>query len=109
MDEDYRWHIQPEQAKVIKRIYTDLLNGNTVNKICEDLAQDGIKTATGKDYWNPKTVQGMLTNVVYKGDYLYQKHVTVDTLQSRVIRNQGEEPQYYIENHHEAIIKPENW
>lgn len=71
--------------------------------------RDGIKTATGKDFWNPKTVQGMLTNVVYKGDYLYQKFVTVDTLQSKVIRNQGEEPQYYIENHHEAIIKPEDW
>ncbi|MFZ3578063.1 recombinase family protein [Virgibacillus sp. DJP39] len=109
VDEDYRWHIQPEQAKVIQRIYSDVLSGKNVNKICEDLASDGIKTATGKDYWNPKSVMAMLTNEVYKGDYLFQKHVTVDTLQSKVIRNQGEEPQYYIENHHEAIIKPKDW
>lgn len=33
----------------------------------------------------------------------------VDTLQSKVIRNQGEEPRYYIENHHEGIIKPKDW
>lgn len=109
IDEQYRWHIQPEQAKIIKRIFREVLSGKTVNTICENLARDGIKTATGKDYWNPKSVMAMLTNEVYKGDYLFQKHVTVDTLQSKVIRNQGEEPQYYIENHHEAIIKPKDW
>ena len=109
VDDEYRWHIQPEQAKIIKRIYSDVLKGKTVNKICEELARDGIKTATGKDFWNPKSVMGMLTNEVYKGDYLFQKNVTVDTLQSKVIRNQGEEPQYYVENHHEAIIKPKDW
>lgn len=86
-----------------------MFNGETFNKICEDLASDGIKKATGKDYWNPKSVMAMLTNEVYKGDYLFQKNVTVDTLQSKVIRNQGEKPQYYIENHHEAIIKPKDW
>ncbi|WP_161974843.1 recombinase family protein [Bacillus timonensis] len=109
VDEDYRWHIQPEQAKIIKRIFREVIKGKTVNKICEDLASDGIKTATGKDFWNPKSVMGMLKNEVYKGDYLFQKNVTVDTLQSKVVRNQGEEPQYYIENHHEAIIKPKDW
>jgi site-specific DNA recombinase len=109
VDEDYRWHVQPEQAKIIIRIFREVLSGKNVNKICEDLASDGIKTATGKDYWNPKSVMAMLTNEVYKGDYLFQKHVTIDTLQSKVIRNQGEEPQYYIENHHEAIIKPRDW
>ncbi len=109
VDNDYHWHIQPEQAKVIQRIYSEVIKGKTVNKICEDLAGDGIKTVTGKDFWNPKSVMAMLTNEVYKGDYLFQKHVTIDTLQSKVVRNQGEEPQYYIENHHEAIIKPKDW
>lgn len=41
------------------------------------------------------------------GDALLQKTYTVDFLTKRRIKNNGEMPQYYIEDHHEAII-PKN-
>lgn len=48
----------------------------------------------------------MLSNEKYKGDALLQKQFTVDYLQKKVKKNEGEVPQYYVEGNHEAIIEP---
>ncbi len=45
-------------------------------------------------------------NEKYKGDALLQKVYTVDFLSKKKKRNQGQVPQYYVENDHEAIIPP---
>jgi predicted HAD superfamily hydrolase len=71
--------------------------------------KDRIPSPKGKDVWSLSTVKGILQNVVYKGDYLYQKYITVDTLEEKTAPNEGELPQYYIEGHHEPIIAPEEW
>ena len=41
-----------------------------------------------------------------KTRYLFQKKFTVDFLQKKMKVNEGEVPQYYVENSHEAIIDP---
>jgi len=48
----------------------------------------------------------MLSNEKYKGDALLQKSYTVDFLTKKKKDNEGEIPQYYVENNHEAIIEP---
>lgn len=48
-----------------------------------------------------------MTNEKYRGDALLQKCYTVDFLSKKRKINDGEVPQYYIENSHEAIIEPE--
>lgn len=48
-------------------------------------------------------------NEKYKGDALLQKTYTADFLTKSVRKNQGEVPQYYIENSHPAIIDPETF
>ena len=45
-------------------------------------------------------------NEKYKGDARLQKKFTVDFLQKKMKVNEGEVPQYYVENSHEAIIDP---
>ena len=50
-----------------------------------------------------------MTNEKYKGDALLQKKYTVDFLQKKCKRNEGEVPQYYVRNSHEAIIPPDVW
>lgn len=40
---------------------------------------------------------------------MLQKTITVDFLQHKTKKNEGEAPQYYIEDSHEAIIEPEEW
>lgn len=52
-------------------------------------------------------MESILTNEKYKGDARLQKKFTVDFLSKKVKVNEGEVPQYYVENSHPAIIAPE--
>ncbi|MCI3009962.1 recombinase family protein [Clostridium butyricum] len=49
----------------------------------------------------------MLHNEKYKGDAILQKNFTVDFLTKKKKVNEGEVPQYYVENSHAAIISAE--
>ena len=44
----------------------------------------------------------MLTNEKYKGDALLQKTYTVDFLSKKRADNNGQVPQYYVEDSHEC-------
>ena len=51
--------------------------------------------------------QHILINEKYRGDALIQKEYTADFLDKTRRKNTGEIPQYYVEEHHEAIIPPD--
>ena len=70
------------------------------------LTEEGIPTPGGKTNWSGSTVRSILTNEKYKGDALLQKVYTVDFLSKKKKVNEGEVPQYYVENNHDAIIDP---
>jgi len=55
------------------------------------------------------TVISILTNEKYKGDALLQKRFTVDFLTKTTKVNEGEVPQYYVQNSHPAIIEPDEF
>lgn len=99
--------INPDQAIVVKQIYSLFLQGMTPYGIAKKLTEDGILTPSKKSQWNQGTVRRILTNEKYKGDALLQKSYTVDFLTKKKKLNEGEIPQYYVENNHEAIIEPE--
>ena len=98
--------VNPEQANVVKLIFRLFLEGLTPHAIAVELTNRSIKTPGGKDVWNQQTVRRMLSNEKYKGDVLLQKEFTVDFLQKKMKKNEGEVPQYYVEGNHEAIISP---
>lgn len=75
--------------------------------IADTLTKDGIPTPGGKKKWSISTVKSILSNEKYKGDALLQKSYTVDFLTKKTKVNEGEIPQYYVEDNHEAIIDPE--
>jgi hypothetical protein len=106
---NHQWILHEEEATIVRRIYADLRAGKNYSQIHASLTKDRIPSPKGKGMWSLSTVKEILTNVVYRGDYLYQKYYTVDTLEDKVATNQGELPQYYIEGHHEAIIDPKEW
>ncbi len=99
--------VNPEQAKTVKLIYKLFLDGLTMHTIADELTKRGIKTPGGKDKWSQSTVKSILTNEKYKGDALLQKSYTVDFLTKKHKTNEGEVPQYYVEDNHEAIIEPQ--
>ncbi|WP_443660946.1 recombinase family protein [Clostridium algidicarnis] len=106
-DEDGNLVIVPEEAKIIKRIYREYLEGKSLTGIGRDLEKDGILTAAGKPKWRPETIKKILQNEKYIGDALLQKTITVDFLAKKRVKNEGHVPQYYVENSHEAIIPKE--
>ena len=70
--------IVPEQAEVARKIFDLYLQGLTLGQIKAYLESQGIKTVTGKDIWDTKTIQRMLANEKYKGDTMLQKTFTED-------------------------------
>ena len=99
--------INPEQAELVRRIYDLFMAGKTPGGIARLLTEEGIPTPAGKAKWQDSTIKSILTNEKYKGDARLQKKFTVDYLQKKVKVNEGEVPQYYVENSHPAIIPPE--
>ncbi|MFA5220514.1 MAG: recombinase family protein, partial [Bacilli bacterium] len=59
--------------------------------------------------WYKTTIDSILTNEKYRGDALLQKRFTVNFLEHKLKKNQGEVPQYYVENSHDPIIDPFEW
>lgn len=108
-DDNVNLIINAEQAKIVKRIYKEYLDGRTVDYIARGLESDEIKNWEDKVNWLPGTIDKILMNEKYKGDALLQKTYTVDYLSKKRSRNEGQVKQYYVENSHEAIIDEETW
>ena len=101
--------IVPEEAEIILRIYSDFISSKSASAIAKELTREGIPTPAKKTVWHKRTVESILTNEKYKGAALLQKRYTVDFLQKKMKVNEGEVPQYYVEDSHPAIIEPEEW
>ena len=99
--------VNKEEAEIVRMIFRMFLEGMTPHAIAKELTKRGIKSPMGKDTWWEGTVRRMLSNEKYKGDALLQKVFTVDFLQKKLKKNEGEVQQYYVQNDHEAIISPE--
>ena len=67
----------------------------------------GYRTKRGSTRWAETTVIGIIKNEKYKGDILMGKTFTLDPISKRRLDNFGEEDQFYIRDHHEAIISEE--
>jgi len=99
--------IVENEALVIRLIYKLFLEGKTASGIAKHLSDNGILTPSGKGKWQSSTVLSILQNEKYKGDAMLQKTFTVDFLTKKKKVNEGEIPQYYVENSHPAIVSPE--
>lgn len=105
--EDGMPKIIEKEAVVVRLIYKLFLEGKTPSGIARYLTEKGIPTPTGKSLWQSSTIESMLTNEKFKGDAMLQKTFTVDFLTKKKKINEGEIPQYYVENSHPGIITPE--
>lgn len=108
-DEEGNLVIDEKEAKIVRMIYTDYLNGKSPNRMAREYNNKGIKNCRGKVNWHENTIRSILKNEKYKGDAILQKTYTVDFLTKKRIKNEGDVPQYYVEDSHEAIIEKEVW
>ena len=108
-DEEKNLIINKNEAKIVKRIYTEFLNGKGSTRIARELERDKVKGVTGSTKWYASTIDKMLRNEKYKGDALLQKTYTTNFLNKTRAKNEGQVTQYYVEESHPAIIPPIMW
>ena len=96
--------IVEEEAAVIRNMARWFLDGDSLERIKHRLEDAGIETTTGKKTWSTGTIYNILINEKIMGDVLLQKTFTADYLTKRRVKNSGQQKQYYVKNHHEAII-----
>ena len=106
--------IVPSEADIVRRIFREYLDGYTTKHIAQRLIAEGVDgtktTVTGLTidrHWNYEGIYDILANEKYAGHLLLQKYYTVDFLTKKVAPNQGQVPQYLVENNHDPIVPVE--
>jgi len=103
-DEDGNIVIVPEEAEIVRMIFRMFLEGKNAADISHLLNYNNIPLKSGGKKWYPRTIREMLKNVKYKGDVLTNKTYRTSVTSKRIRKNNGEVEQFYISNHHPAII-----
>lgn len=100
------WLVNEEEAKRIRLMFELADRGESVKDIakalCEYEKEHGVTTR-----WTAENVRRRLQNEIYKGDILTAKTVTPDLLSKKRVKNTGQTPQFYIQDHHEPIVSRE--
>ena len=87
-NEDGELKIDRERAEVVKTIYKMRKDGSSLSRITNELNENGILTQRGNKF-NRNSVYAILKNQFYTGRYKYSNWIQ--------------------EDHHEPIIKMNNW
>lgn len=106
---DGNYVINEREAETVRYIFHLYLNGKGFQRIAAILEKEGYVTGTKSTTWEDSTIQRILCNEKYYGALLSQKTVVNDFLSHTRKRNEGEAAQYYVENHHPAIISKETF
>ena len=107
----YRWKdgeilVDPEQAEIVKRIFRELLSGKGTEAIAKELNQEQVPTKkSGR--WTSTSIRDIIRNEKYTGDCIFQKTYTDSNFNRH--KNDGHLDQYYVPDHHEAIISHEDF
>lgn len=96
-------------ARVVRFIYLLALAGKSSTDICRILVDYGIPSPGQGHRWEPHTIRSILKSEKYMGDAILQKEITVDFLTKTRKPNEGEAPQYYVENGHPGIVSKSVW
>lgn len=92
--------VVPEEAELVKEIFSDYLSGMGIVRIIKKYRERGVTlTRTG--------LYGMLRNEKYQGDLLLQKSFVSDHITKRKVKNVGQLPQYHVSDSHCPIISKE--
>lgn len=90
-----------KEANVVKSILHEYLRGRTLKQIKELLENFNIKSPSGKDKWDCKTINNLLSNEKYIGNVFQQKTFVSDALTGKREANIGQIEKVYIKNNHD--------
>ena len=98
-----KYIIIPEEAEIVKQIFSMYLERKPLRKICDELNSRGYRTTLGY-LFQEASLNSLIHNEIYAGELLRQKTFTQDPLTKVKVKNRGQLEQYKYEDAHEAII-----
>jgi len=101
--EDGAFVIVPDEAEIVRRIFSDYLDGKGIETIVKELNSDSVLTRKGYT-WHKSSVTRILRNYNYTGNLHLQRFFSENHITKKKCPNRGELPQYMAEETHEAII-----
>ena len=87
--------VNRKEAEIVSLTFDLYLLNVGSSRIGELLDYLGVKTVTGTT-WESGTINGMLCNEKYKGDFHLQKYYTPENKRNHTRKNNGEVQSYYI-------------
>ena len=108
-DTEGKFRVIPEQAEIVRELYKRYESGASLRNLQDWLEENQIKTVLGDSKWTTTSIKGILTNEKYCGNVLLQKTFRTDVISKKVIKNVGQMAQYYMPDHHEAIVSREQY
>lgn len=103
---DGQFVVYPEEAEVVKMIFSDYLSGLGNQAIANKLTEQGIRPMFAEQ-WNKSSIRWILCNYNYTGNLLLQKTFSEDHISKQRKENKGEMPMYHAEGSHEPIVSKE--
>lgn len=98
-----RYVIVPEEAEIVRLIFSEYIAGSPLRAISEHLRGIGVKTAHGSDFSHSQ-IGYIVRNEIYIGNIVLQKSFVKDFITHHKVKNNGELPQYRLYSCHEPII-----
>lgn len=104
----YVWEVVPQEARRVRLAFQMAEECRKYWEICEALQQLEDEEGT-RISWCYEKLRKMLRHEAYVGDLLTGKHVNIDYLDKKEVKNKGFSEQYYLEEHHRAIVTREQF
>ena len=98
-----RLTVVPEEADIVRQIYTDYLSGMGRSAIAKKLMHQGVAPESG-NIWSITSILNILSNEKYTGNMILQKTYRPDFRTKKSKRNNGEVKMYRVKHSHEPII-----
>lgn len=102
-EEQKKYTIIPEEAEAVRWMFRMYIEGISMRDIAKNMNHAGIRSVLGNEF-QENSVRQMIFNEVYAGDIRRQKYYISDQITKVKVKNNGELPQYYMADCHEAII-----
>lgn len=97
--------IVPEEAEIVRRIYSWHREGRSLRCISKALAEMGIKSPRGHSQWSIETIRKILNNEKYYGNVLLQKTYISNYFAGKQSVNNGILERYLLQTHHQPIVE----
>lgn len=100
--------VVPEEAAIVRRIFSMFLAGKGSQSIANTLNAEGISARRGKEF-HRSSITKILQNYAYTGNLLLQTTFRDDAITKVMRVNTGELPMYHAQGTHEPIISMEDF